>query len=237
MTLKDFLHFPGNPSISFFTRPADVPMSIGSPAGFATNVPDEELDMAIAALVANNAVGAKVVPPSAGRRWRGVVVRPVGSPQRVIALSLDVDSKGKRITFLNSAGSPSFKEKKHVVLDEGPSSPKLFLTLFHLMKLVSRRLVLHVMLFETSPILMSNAILMERTSLGRDFFPHAVERLLSSNHHSYALANLLEKAMLVCRSQYLREVASSGIGVELVDMKDFDLNAEQNYDRAIESFY
>ncbi|GJX11348.1 hypothetical protein Tco_0201207 [Tanacetum coccineum] len=38
------------------------------------------------------------------------------------------------------------------------------------------------------------------------------------------------------RSQALREVASSGIGVELVDMKDFDPNVEQNYDRAIESF-
>ncbi|GKB81263.1 hypothetical protein Tco_0948158, partial [Tanacetum coccineum] len=48
---------------------------------------------------------------------------------------------------------------------------------------------------------------------------------------------LLEKAMLMGRSQALREVASSGIGVELVDMKDFDPNAEQNYDRAIESFY
>ncbi|GJX26502.1 hypothetical protein Tco_0232798 [Tanacetum coccineum] len=77
----------------------------------------------------------------------------------------------------------------------------------------------------------------ERTSLVRDFSPHAVERLLSSDRLSSALADLHEKAMLVGRSQALREVASSGIGVELVDMKDFDPNAEQNYDRAIESFY
>ncbi|GJY06012.1 hypothetical protein Tco_0371952, partial [Tanacetum coccineum] len=124
MTLKDFLHFPGNRSASFSARPADVPMSVGSPAGSAANVPDEELEMVVAALVANNAVGAEVVPPSAGRRWRGVVARPVGSPWRVIAPSSDVDSKGKRVTFPNSAGSPSFKKRKHVVLDEGPSSPK-----------------------------------------------------------------------------------------------------------------
>ncbi|GJX53458.1 hypothetical protein Tco_1098167 [Tanacetum coccineum] len=77
----------------------------------------------------------------------------------------------------------------------------------------------------------------ERTSLVRDFFSHAVERLLSSDHLSSALVDLQEKAMLVGKSQALMEVASSGISVELVDMKDFDPNAEQNYDRAIESFY
>ncbi|GJX26503.1 hypothetical protein Tco_0232799 [Tanacetum coccineum] len=99
MTLKDFLHFPGNRSASFS-------------------------EMAVAAPVANNAVGAEVVPPSAGRRWRGVVARLVGSPRRVIAPSSDVDPKGKRVAFPNSAGSLSFKKRKHVVLDEGPSSPK-----------------------------------------------------------------------------------------------------------------
>ncbi|GJR74121.1 hypothetical protein Tco_0086486 [Tanacetum coccineum] len=124
MTLKDFLHFPRNRSASFFASPADVPMSVGSPATSAANVPDEELEMVVVASVANNVVGAKVVPPSAGRRWRGVVVRPVGSPWRVIAPSSDVDSKGKRVAFSNSASSPSFKKRKHVVLDEGPSSPK-----------------------------------------------------------------------------------------------------------------
>nr|GFC53612.1 hypothetical protein [Tanacetum cinerariifolium] len=29
-----------------------------------------------------------------------------------------------RVTFPNSVGSPPFKKRKHVVLDEGPSSPK-----------------------------------------------------------------------------------------------------------------
>ncbi|GKF55836.1 hypothetical protein Tco_0166176, partial [Tanacetum coccineum] len=124
MTLKDLLHFPGNRLASFSASPADVPMSVGSPAGSAANVPDEELEMAVAAPMANNAVGAEVVPPSAGRRWRVIVARPVGSPWRVVASSLDVDSNGKRVTFPNSTGSPSFKKREHVVLDEGPSSPK-----------------------------------------------------------------------------------------------------------------
>nr|GEY91525.1 hypothetical protein [Tanacetum cinerariifolium] len=33
------------------------------------------------------------------------------------------------------------------------------------------------------------------------------------------------------------QAACSGISVELVDIKDFDPNVEQNYDRSIESFY
>ncbi|GKG59310.1 hypothetical protein Tco_0604961, partial [Tanacetum coccineum] len=59
MTLKDFLYFPGNRSASFSARPVDVAMSVGSPAGSAASVPDEELEMAVAALVSNNAVGAE----------------------------------------------------------------------------------------------------------------------------------------------------------------------------------
>ncbi|GKF66582.1 hypothetical protein Tco_0193099, partial [Tanacetum coccineum] len=106
MTLKDFLHFPGNLSASFPARPADVPMSVGSPAGSAANIPDEELEMAVDALMANNAIGTEVVPLSAGRSCQGVVDRPVGSPWRVIAPSSYVDSKGKRVAFRNSVGSP-----------------------------------------------------------------------------------------------------------------------------------
>nr|GEW17484.1 hypothetical protein [Tanacetum cinerariifolium] len=181
MTLKDFLHFPGNHSASFSSRPADVPMSVGSHAGSAANVPNEELQMAIVASLDNNAFGAKVVPLSVGRRWWGVVARPIGSLRRVIAPFLDVDSKGKIVTFPNSAGSPSFKKKSMWFWMRGPLLLSLTLTLLHLMK--------------------------------------------------------LEKAILVGRSQALRDVASLGIGVELVEMKDFDPNAELNYDIAIESFY
>ncbi|GKB10093.1 hypothetical protein Tco_0844016 [Tanacetum coccineum] len=224
MTLKYFLHFSGNHLPSFSARPADVPMLVGSYAGSVANVPDEELKMVVVAPVANNVVGAKVVPPFMGRRWRGVFSRLVGSPWRVIAPSLNVYSKGKRVAFPNSAGSPSFKKRKHVVLDEGPSSPKSVPDIAPSDE-------------ACKTLFGSLASTEERTSLVRDFFPHAVERLLSSDHLSSALADLQEKAMLVGRSQALREVASSGIGVELVDMMDFDPNAKQNYDRAIESFY
>nr|GEV54006.1 hypothetical protein [Tanacetum cinerariifolium] len=267
MTLKDFFHFPGNRSASFSARPAEFPMSVGSPVGSVANVLDEELEMDVAAPMANNAVGAEVVPPSVGRRWHGVVARPVGSPQR-----------------------------KHVVLDEGPSSPKfvpdvappdeacknLFgsldstedpgdsdpflpgieearssydalcnlsypdvqrcldsltlteLTNFH--DVTAVRFVMSNNLLTREAQALSAEVFrlrgefealkdkldfanQERTLLGRDFFPHAIERLLSSDHLSSALADLQEKAMLVGRSQALREVASSGIGVELVDMR------------------
>ncbi|GKA62667.1 hypothetical protein Tco_0762186 [Tanacetum coccineum] len=292
-----FLHFLGNRSASFSARLADVPMLVGSPAGSAANIPDEELEMAVAASVANNAVGADVVPPSAGRpcktlfgslasmedpvdsaigaevvppsadrRRRGEFTRPVGSPWRVIAPSLDVDSKGKRVAFPNSTGSSSFKKRKHVVLDEGPSSPKSVpyiaptdeacieearssrdalcnlsypdvqcrldgltlteLTNFH--DVVAVRFVMS-----------NNLLTREAQALSAEVFRlrGEVEALKDKLDLANQERTSLEKAMLVGRSQALREVASLGIGVELVDMKEFDPNAEHNYDRSIESFY
>ncbi|GJW01313.1 hypothetical protein Tco_1556564 [Tanacetum coccineum] len=187
----------------------------------------------------------------------------------VIAPSLGVDLKGKRVTFPNFFGSPSFKKRKHVVLDEGPSSPKSVpdiapsdeacKTLFGSLASTedpgdsdpflpcieearSSHDALCNLSYPDAQALSAEVFRLrgevealkdkldfanqERTSLVRDFFPHAVERLLSSDHLSSALVDLQEKAMLVSRSQALREVASSGIGVELVDMKDFDPNAE-----------
>nr|GEU37006.1 hypothetical protein [Tanacetum cinerariifolium] len=73
-----------------------------------------------------------------------------------------------------------------------------------------------------------------------NFHDVAAVRFVMSNNLLTREAQALsaeEKSMLVDRSQALREVASSGIGVDLVDMKDFDPNAKQNYDRAIKSFY
>ncbi|GKD16096.1 hypothetical protein Tco_1205254, partial [Tanacetum coccineum] len=62
-------------------------MSVVSHEGSAANVHDEELKMVVDGPVANNDVGSEVVPPSAGRRWRGILAR------RVLPSS-DVDSKG-----------------------------------------------------------------------------------------------------------------------------------------------
>ncbi|GJV07737.1 hypothetical protein Tco_1345393 [Tanacetum coccineum] len=214
MTLKDFLHFPGNRSASFSTRPADVPMLVGSPAGSAANVPYEDLEMDVAAPVANNAIGVEVVPPSA-----------------------DVDSKGKRVAFLDSAGSPSFKKRKHLVLDEGPSSLKSVPDIApsdEAYKTLFRSLASMEDPGDSDPFLPG----IEEARSSRDALS-AVRFVMSNNlltHEAQALF-AEEKAMLVGRSQAPRDVASSGISVELVDMKDFDPNAEQNYDRAIESFY
>nr|GEX00668.1 hypothetical protein [Tanacetum cinerariifolium] len=46
-----------------------------------------------------------------------------------------------------------------------------------------------------------------------------------------------EKAMLVGRSQALKEMASLGVGLELEDMKDFDPNAKETYDKVVDAFY
>ncbi|GKB83635.1 hypothetical protein Tco_0950530 [Tanacetum coccineum] len=370
MTLKDFLHFPGIRSGCFSARPANVPMSVGSLAGSAANVPAEELEMAVADPVAKNAVGAEVVPPSMGRLRRGEAARPVGSPWRVIAPSLDVDLKGKRVAFPNYVGSPSFKKRKHVVLNEGPSSPKSVpnfapsdeacKTLFgSLASTVADPVAKNVVGAEVAPpsagrlrrgeaarpvgsprrviapysdvvskgkkVAFPNSagspsfkkrkhvVLDEGPSSPKfvpDFAPSdeacktlfrsiastedlgdsvpfrpGIEEACSSrdalcnlsyldvqryldgqnlteltNFHDVAAVrfvmsnNLLncearalsadvfrlrgeEKAMLMGRSQALRVVASSGIGLKLEDMKDFDPNTEENYDRAIESFY
>ncbi|GJR48639.1 hypothetical protein Tco_1316742 [Tanacetum coccineum] len=79
----------------------EIPMSVCSLASSAANVPDEELEMDVASLVANNVIGGEVVPFSMGR---GVLSRTVAQ---------------------RTAIPPSFKKEKHVVLvDQGPCSPK-----------------------------------------------------------------------------------------------------------------
>nr|GEU77372.1 hypothetical protein [Tanacetum cinerariifolium] len=229
MTLKDFLHFPGNRSTSFSARSVDVPMSVGSIAGSVANILDEELEMAVAA------------------SWQITPLVP-----RVIVLSLDVDSKGKRVTFPNSVGSPSFKKRKHVVFDEGPSSLKCVPDIDpsdEACKTLFGSLACTKDPRDSDPFLLG----IEKARSSRDalcnlFYPD-VQRCLDgltltelTNFHDVAAVrfvmskNLLtreaqalsveDKAMLVGRSQSLKEVASSGIGVELVDIKDFDPNAE-----------
>nr|GEV75385.1 pentatricopeptide repeat-containing protein [Tanacetum cinerariifolium] len=264
MTLKDFLHFARNRSTFFYARSADVPMSVGSPAGSVANVLDEELEMVVD------------------------VARPVGSPWRVIAPSLDVYSKGKRVAFPNSAGSLSFKKRKHVVLDEGLSSPKFVpdfalsdeacKTLFGSLAStedpgdsdpflpgikearsfrdalynlsyhdVQRRLNCSTLpdltnFHDVAAVLfvMSNNLLnCEAQALFVEVFwlRYEVEALKDKMNLANQERSLFGKVMLVGRSQALREVTSSGIGLEFEDIKDFDPNAKENYDRAIESFY
>nr|GEV05289.1 hypothetical protein [Tanacetum cinerariifolium] len=202
MTLKNFLYFPRNHSASYFARPADVPISVCSPASSSTNVLDEEFEMAVDAPVANNVVG----------------------------------SKGRRVAFPKFVDSPSFKKRKHVVLVEGTSSPKFVPENAPSDSALLRRLVLPVMLFVTSPIPMSNAMVMA-LSTGVFRLHGEVEALKDKLDLANQEQSSLEIAMLVGRSQALKEVASLGIGLELEDIKVFDPSVEENYDRVIESFY
>ncbi|GKC17479.1 hypothetical protein Tco_1014261 [Tanacetum coccineum] len=158
---------------------------------------------------------------------------------RYVPPSADRNTTTSRISLL-STGSSSINEKRKTCVfeDEVDPSPKSVLTFAPTGIEFYMRLVLSMMLFATSHIPMSNAILMAQALSAEVFRLHSkVEALKDKLDLANQEQTSLEKAMLVGRSQALREVASSGISVKLVDMKDFDPNAKQNYDRAIESFY
>ncbi|GJY15115.1 hypothetical protein Tco_0385537 [Tanacetum coccineum] len=201
-------------------------MSVVSPEGSAANVHDEELKMVVDGPVANNDVGSEVVPPSAGRRWRGILAR------RVLPSS-DVDSKG-------SATNVPDEKLKMVVA--GPVANNVVGVEGSAANVPDEELEIDV------------AGLVANNAVGAEVVPPSVGStkesmwfwmrapLILRKHVVHRILKIVipffqEKAMLVGRSQALREVASSGISVKLVDMKDFDPNAKQNYDRAIESFY
>ncbi|GKB22593.1 hypothetical protein Tco_0861994 [Tanacetum coccineum] len=67
--------------------------------------------------------------------------------------------------------------------------------------------------------------------------PHVVNILLSSDSFSATLTGLQEKAMLVSRSQALKEVSNKGIGLKPEDIKDYEPDVEEIYDKAIDDFY
>ncbi|GKD49791.1 hypothetical protein Tco_1278767 [Tanacetum coccineum] len=54
MTLRDFLHFPGNRSATFLVGPVDAPMSVGSPVILVIDLLDEALRVAAVELVIMN---------------------------------------------------------------------------------------------------------------------------------------------------------------------------------------
>nr|GEZ73621.1 hypothetical protein [Tanacetum cinerariifolium] len=106
-----------------------------------------------------------------------------------------VGAKGKRVTFPNSVGSPSFKKRKHVVLDEGHSSPKF---------------VPDIAPFDEACKILFGSLASRKDPRFSDPFLLGIKEARSSCD---ALCNLSypdEKVMLVGRSQALKEVASSG---------------------------
>nr|GEW10114.1 hypothetical protein [Tanacetum cinerariifolium] len=234
MTLKYFLHFLRNRSASFSARPVDVPMSVGIPVGSAANVPDEELEMDVAALVTNNAVGTEVVSPSVGQHWQGVVARLVGSLRRIIALSSDGPSSPKSVPDIASSDEACKNLFGSLASTEVPGDSDPFL-----LGTKEARSSCDTLCNNSYPDVQRRLDGLTLTELTNFHDVAAVRFVMSNNlltHEARALSTE-EKAMLTGRSQILREVASSGIGVELVEMMDFDPNVEQNDDRAIESFY
>nr|GEX01037.1 hypothetical protein [Tanacetum cinerariifolium] len=64
----------------------------------------------------------------------------------------------------------------------------------------------------------------------------AVKVLLSSDSFSTLLADLQKKAMLVRRAQAFEEVAYMGLGFQFKDVKDYDPNVMEAYDKSVEAF-
>nr|GEU56874.1 retrovirus-related Pol polyprotein from transposon TNT 1-94 [Tanacetum cinerariifolium] len=120
MTLRDFLHFPGNCLATFLVRPVDAPISVGSHAILVIDLFDETLRAAAAKLVIMNVLDDEdtLLRTSQKSIATRVIQRKATTPSTYSA------SKGKRITTPSYADFSSFKKIKHMVLDEGPSSTK-----------------------------------------------------------------------------------------------------------------
>ncbi|GJY47356.1 hypothetical protein Tco_0436419 [Tanacetum coccineum] len=71
----------------------------------------------------------------------------------------------------------------------------------------------------------------------KDLLLHAVKTVLSSDSFSAILAGLQEKAMFVSRGRALKEVADMVIGFKLEDTSDYNSDADETYDKAIDNFY
>ncbi|GKF25838.1 hypothetical protein Tco_0081732, partial [Tanacetum coccineum] len=76
-----------------------------------------------------------------------------------------------------------------------------------------------------------------RSLIVTDLVPHVVKTLLSSDSFSVMLADLHEKVMLVSREQALREVADMDIGLILENIRDYDPDAREAYDKVIDYIY
>ncbi|GJV44414.1 hypothetical protein Tco_1428950 [Tanacetum coccineum] len=77
----------------------------------------------------------------------------------------------------------------------------------------------------------------DRSLMVADLLPHAVKTLLSSDSFSSLLAYLQKKAMLSSRPQAFKEVVGMDLGFHLEDVKDYDPDAMEAYDKAIDDFY
>nr|GEX91396.1 hypothetical protein [Tanacetum cinerariifolium] len=122
MTLRDFFHFLENRSATFLARLANFPMSVGSPAIPDVDLPNQD-PIFVADLVTKDVINVwddKVTPPYV---VQGSVVACV-IQRRATVPPFCIDSKGKRITTPSYEDLLSFKKRKHMVLNEGPPSPK-----------------------------------------------------------------------------------------------------------------
>nr|GEV09417.1 hypothetical protein [Tanacetum cinerariifolium] len=77
----------------------------------------------------------------------------------------------------------------------------------------------------------------DRSLMVIDLLPHAMKVLLTGDSFSTLLADLQKKVMLVSRAQAFEEVAGMSLCFQLKDVKDYDPNVMEAFDKVIDDFY
>ncbi|GJU90087.1 hypothetical protein Tco_1302510 [Tanacetum coccineum] len=77
----------------------------------------------------------------------------------------------------------------------------------------------------------------DRSLMVTDLLPHAVKFLFSSDSFSSLLVDLQKKVMLIDKAQDFEELAGMGLDFQLKDMKDYEPDVVDSFDKSIDNFY
>ncbi|GKD62271.1 hypothetical protein Tco_1299780 [Tanacetum coccineum] len=77
----------------------------------------------------------------------------------------------------------------------------------------------------------------DRSLMVTDLLPHAVKVLFSSDSFSSLLVDLQKKAMLIGKAHAFEELAGMGLDFQLKDMKGYEPDVVDSFDKSIDNFY
>ncbi|GKA34056.1 hypothetical protein Tco_0720485 [Tanacetum coccineum] len=255
MTQQDFLHYPGNHHVTITADPVSAPLPVGSPDVLVANTSSEDA----------NILGVKGTSVAAWSAPRGIMDAPtfVGSSfkgKKIIGSSVGGLKKRRFKDLDGVASSPVFVRRRVRRLD-GLSLPELanFHDVFALKFLMFNTMLnkeVHSLSVEASRIrdenfrlrgknLKSTATIarLEAELLGVGELSPLVE---SSKKILVADVEALrgrcrkfeeKEAIMLATEATFEEVASMDLGFQLENIKDYDPNAMEAYDKAVDDFY
>ncbi|GJS28707.1 hypothetical protein Tco_0489327 [Tanacetum coccineum] len=276
MTLRDFLYFPGNRSVTLAADPNSTPLSVGSLGILVVDLSDGDVEMLMAitapALANPSSKGKEVMvsPPYGSKRIRseslggddeaqvshGILngLPQMKTQRRLDGLTLNEIANFRDVSALRLGAMPRGAEGRlaakedSIVRDLKAKNEKLIIeddtkSLRSRCPQFKEKEV--VMLATEASLKAELEVLKENLNFANEdrslmvayLLPHAVKTLLSSDSFCAALAGLQEKAMLVSRGKSLREVFDMSISLKLEDMRDYNPDAKEIYDKAIDEFY